>query len=1050
MGTRLIGGKAMRRLVLGSCSLLALYAAPALAQTTPSTGNPVKPMYGNISPFYGNISPFYGNISAFYGNISPFYGNISPFYGNISAFYGNISPFTQSTNATVTGLYNPNQVDPFWGAGNSNPYLHNPSPNVTFTQVQPFWNTEAANYAAVMKAWSSAKTAADYQSVANLLQTTVLDPAGTFWGKAVAAPEPTVGQLLTGPAKPAPPAPPAPPAGKTQSAGSSLGTFGVNISDQYLSAAGVTFNSDGSINASSLANVSQTQQAVLFLGMYDDLMGYTGAGHVDWWMGATGWTPNLASIIGSVYKQDYPIVIGLLDFSTTATGPTSKGTVTSYGSTVYNDGHGAAVASLIMGSVDGSGILGVMPAQDAKVITYNPYDSTGTTNWSDVGTGIATLANTIFAVRSSGAPVGVINASLGVPGWTLNPGWNTALSSGAAAGRILVVAAGNDGVAQTQDVPWNTAINPTLLIVGSVGVNGQISNFSNTPGTACLRDTITNACDSLANHFLVAPGELVLVSDGQGNVSRQTGTSLAAPLVTGAVALLQARWPWLGFYAPETAQIILRSATPMGTRLTNPNQPDPVYGWGELNIAASQAPLNWNNVVFNEVVAGKGNQVTTTPVSLNQVVSAVQTGTQASWNAQNLYFTGVEPIGRTHRDFQIPMSATLVGQLVNTEAGQQQFQSYLSLSLQSWVAGGAHFAGRNASDLDAMPGMLGFAETSAPVGKVGGMDLRLKMTPSQTVLGYKSNNLPMNTEFALTGAAGPFGASHALRFGYGEGAAALGGQNGFADKTDYDPVTGGANPLLGLASGGAFADYRMAFSKRLSFDVGVTDRRSVRDINVFGAAEQSGPGAVYAATAEHFGVNYAPITALTLHASYTHLHEDTGLLGVQSMAPGALQNGSDTSGVSLGFDLGLTPSLMLSAGGTIARTDSGPGQMLQTTSGGLVSSSAEVALSKTGVFTPLDRLRFTLAKPMQVNAGRIGFTDYGVVDRSTGALGLINETVSATSNRTPFSAEMLYGRLLPDRKTELSLVLKASANTDAFAPTVGTEYMAAAKYRLVF
>jgi hypothetical protein len=242
----------------------------------------------------------------------------------------------------------------------------------------------------------------------------------------------------------------------------------------------------------------------------------------------------------------------------------------------------------------------------------------------------------------------------------------------------------------------------------------------------------------------------------------------------------------------------------------------------------------------------------------------------------------------------------------------------------------------------------------------------------------------------------------------------------------------------------------VAFSERVSFDVGVTDRRSVRDINVFGAAEQSTPGAVYAATAEHFGVNYAPVSILTLQASYTHLHEDTGLLGIQSMTPGALQNGSNTSGVNLGADLSLTPSLMLSASGGVARTDSGPGQLLQTATGGLVSSSAEVALSKTGVFAPLDRLRLTISKPMQVNAGRVQFLDYGVTDRLTGALGLITETAGAAGGRTPFAAEMIYGRLLPDRKSEFSLVLRASADTDQFAPTVGTEYMAGGKYRIMF
>ena len=250
------------------------------------------------------------------------------------------------------------------------------------------------------------------------------------------------------------------------------------------------------------------------------------------------------------------MTVGMLDFTAENGVKDPEGTVVAYGSGVFSDGHGAAVEGLIAGSTDGSGIMGVMPSGSAKVVVYDPYDDTDTTNWTDIGDGYATLMalkiNLGNGLLVSGAHV--VNASLGVPGWTLNPGWNTVfannptLAMGAAHNTILVVAAGNDGTSQTTNVPWNFAINPQLLIVGSVGLNGQISNFSNTPGTACLSDTAgpAGACtQTLASRFIVAPGELILISDNNGNISRQTGTSLAAPLVTGAIGLLQARWPWL-------------------------------------------------------------------------------------------------------------------------------------------------------------------------------------------------------------------------------------------------------------------------------------------------------------------------------------------------------------------------------------------------------------------------------------------------------------------------------------------------------------------------
>ena len=78
---------------------------------------------------------------------------------------------------------------------------------------------------------------------------------------------------------------------------------------------------------------------------------------------------------------------------------------------------------------------------------------------------------------------------------------------------------------------------------------------------------------------MVAPGELILVSDGQGGVTRQIGTSFAAPLVSGAIALLHDRWPWLSNFPVETANIILNSAKDLGAPGV-----DAVYGHGLLDV----------------------------------------------------------------------------------------------------------------------------------------------------------------------------------------------------------------------------------------------------------------------------------------------------------------------------------------------------------------------------------------------------------------------------------------------------------------------------------
>jgi hypothetical protein len=986
------------------CSLIAV-VGPASAQ---STGGAIVPYYGNISPFYGSISAFYGDISAFYGNITPFYGDISPFYGNTTVFWTNADPFIQSTSGTQATFYG-SSYNAFWGSGAGDPFTNNPSPYVNYSQIAGFWGTESANWNNVFTAWQNAQSPSDYTNLANLLQSTIINPANSFWSQAV------------------------------QHGSNSTVT---SVADGLLAQYGVTFT-NGQINGSSLDDLSETDEAMFFLDFYDQMMSYSGTGHVDWWMGAVNWSPALASIAADNVLPS-PITVGMLDFTATNGTKNPEGTVIEYGSTQFSDGHGAAVESLIAGSTDGSGIMGVMPSGSAKVVVYDPYDDTNTTNWTDIGDGYATLVATKVNLGNGILVPGthVVNASLGVPGWTLDPGWNTVfannptLAAGAAHDTILVVAAGNSGVSQTTTVPWNFSINPTLLIVGSIGLDGQISNFSNTPGTACLSSTAgpSGACtETLASRFVVAPGELILVSDGEGNISRQTGTSLAAPLVTGAIGLLYARWPWLVNYPAETANIILDSATKLGTDPGN----DPLYGAGELNIEASQSPLNWNDVVYYPVVHGIPSLF---PEKAATVINMVQGGNQSTWNSEGLYFTAIETIGNTFRDFEIPLSSKLVGQSTLTLGGVQQFQSYLGASLKSWA--GAQFAGDDVVNAE----LAGFEETSTLAGRIADMDVRFKLSPSQTTAGFLQGSTPYDMEMAFVGG------GTAVHFGFGAGAAALDSQEGFGHAADYDIAQGGGNPLLGLASGGAFLDYRTALGSNLAVNIGVTERRDLRDPMEFGIADPSTEMSAlpYQAQAAQVGLDYAVAPGFLLHTSLTELHEDTGLLGVQSTASTDLAKGSDTTGLTMGFDLALPDKFLLAASSTVARTTMPDGQSLGVTPGGLLSSSEEIALTKNELFSDEDLMRVTFAKSMQADDGGIVYSNYGVVNRQTGELGVINETVDPSTGRMPLSAEALYGHFLWDRSADISFYVRAETNSADTSVGRPFDCVVGGKFRLSF
>lgn len=104
------------------------------------------------------------------------------------------------------------------------------------------------------------------------------------------------------------------------------------------------------------------------------------------------------------------------------------------------------------------------------------------------------------------------------------------------------------------------------LVVGSLDKNGEISGFS-------------NGCGEARNWCLMAPGENLALGPGGSGIS---GTSFSAPLVSGALAVLKSRLPSMPMEVVQAA--LLFSAEPLGTRKNNLNEPDPVYGWGRLNL----------------------------------------------------------------------------------------------------------------------------------------------------------------------------------------------------------------------------------------------------------------------------------------------------------------------------------------------------------------------------------------------------------------------------------------------------------------------------------
>lgn len=581
---------------------------------------------GQITPFYGVNG---GPVDPFYGSINPFYGGIYPFYGQISPFWGDITPFWGTINpfyGSIDPFYG--NIDPFWGT-------INPFSGTSFlSQVYPFWNVMGPQWGSINTLWGQlqASGATDYSQLQAQLNAFV-NTAVALWGPAA-----------------------------QQIAAQSFAKYEIDPS-----------------NAASLAATSAEARSAFFLNFYDTTMNLTGLDHVDWWMSAVHWSPQFVQTEGAGTS-----LAGLLDASISRNYSDVKDLKFLGGYKGYVNDHGAAVASLLAAQQDGVGVMGVAPKSVVRL--YNPFDTSGTASWSDVTQGIFQLY---------GAKASVINASLGVPGWTLSSEWGTILTDPSLNDKkhyfILVKAAGNEAAVQTSDVAWPYGFGApsNLVVVGSVGPTGQISSFSNTPGEACI--LVAGSCqeqNKLKYRFLVAPGELILVEDNQGGTTRMTGTSFAAPLVSGAIAMMQTRWPWLKNYADETVQIVLRSATDLGAPGV-----DPVYGWGMLNIEATQSPLDFNSVavfrpfIFNgKTITVDKNSPNWTPAGLKSAI--LTPGQLDQWQQQHAFLVAFENVGNTYRDFLIPLSSSLIGNTQKVNGIPHPFESYLYKRLLDWAQHG--------------------------------------------------------------------------------------------------------------------------------------------------------------------------------------------------------------------------------------------------------------------------------------------------------------------------------------------------------------------------
>ena len=234
-------------------------------------------------------------------------------------------------------------------------------------------------------------------------------------------------------------------------------------------------------------------------------------------------------------------------------------------------GHGTAVAGIAAGAKDDHGMQGV--AFDATIFMAKADQGCPD---RCVFTAEAT-ARGIDAARMAGARV--INLSIG---GSAAPEVEDAALRAAVAGIILVVGSGNSGTAPTDFAQRLAKVAPNnVIIVGALGTASSTSDTISYDSQAVY----SAPASSSKEHYLGAPGlynaATYFRSDG---IDRLSGSSFAAPVVSGALALLAQAFPTLS--AKSLIEILYMTADDLGIKGL-----DEVFGQGRLNIGRAFQPV---------------------------------------------------------------------------------------------------------------------------------------------------------------------------------------------------------------------------------------------------------------------------------------------------------------------------------------------------------------------------------------------------------------------------------------------------------------------------
>ena len=327
-------------------------------------------------------------------------------------------------------------------------------------------------------------------------------------------------------------------------------------------------------------------------------------------------------------------------------------------------GHGTGLAGIAAANWDGVGMAGVAPDAQlaiAKVTDNTAYNFTAARNalvWgNEIGATVANIsANFAYDTNYRKNFYNLADGTYGNKDVRYvgryyggeNPYvWASALGKE----MVLVNSAGNSGLAYPQ-MPGNMATatdaNGNLILGGRMIIAGAwdtdrdtIASYSNRAGHICVTVQNNTCADKYrtSDFYIMAPGtEFTAAKTGDGYVV-QSGTSQAAAVVSGSVAVIAQQWPQM-----KGENIVKLLMTTANKNITgyNPN----IHGQGLLDLEAATRP-------YGDIGIPTTGRTGKMPLS-----GGFTTNTSGGLSALNSKLSSVMVTDEFDRDYYVDMSKT--------------------------------------------------------------------------------------------------------------------------------------------------------------------------------------------------------------------------------------------------------------------------------------------------------------------------------------------------------------------------------------------------------